>query len=176
MAVSPAKFAPPDLLPVRRALISVFDKTGIVDFARALRARGVEIVSTGGTRAALDEAGIAVTDLAETTGFPEIMEALVIGQDWDNDVRIVLFVRMQPGQQLTEELMDRIRKTIRANASPYHVPKKIIEVADIPRTISGKITELAVRNIVHGRPVKNADALANPEALELYRDLAELQN
>ncbi|MCB1487678.1 MAG: bifunctional phosphoribosylaminoimidazolecarboxamide formyltransferase/IMP cyclohydrolase, partial [Bauldia sp.] len=77
MAVSPAKFAPPDLVPVRRALISVFDKTGIIELARKLRARGVEIVSTGGTRAALDEAGIAVTDLAETTGFPEIMDGRV---------------------------------------------------------------------------------------------------
>ncbi|MCB1487675.1 MAG: bifunctional phosphoribosylaminoimidazolecarboxamide formyltransferase/IMP cyclohydrolase, partial [Bauldia sp.] len=77
MAVSPAKFAPPDLLPVRRALISVFDKTGIVDFARALRARGVEIVSTGGTHAALAAAGVAVTDVADLTGFPEIMDGRV---------------------------------------------------------------------------------------------------
>ncbi|MCB1220497.1 MAG: acetoacetate--CoA ligase [Planctomycetales bacterium] len=145
----------------------------------------VELTETGGmvihgrSDATLNPGGVRIGTAEiyrQVEGFPEIMEALVIGQDWDNDVRIVLFVRMQPGQQLTEELMDRIRKTIRANASPYHVPKKIIEVADIPRTISGKITELAVRNIVHGRPVKNADALANPEALELYRDLAELQN
>ncbi|MCB1186240.1 acetoacetate--CoA ligase [bacterium] len=145
----------------------------------------VELTETGGmviygrSDATLNPGGVRIGTAEiyrQVEGFPEIMEALVIGQDWDNDVRIVLFVRMQPGQQLTEELMDRIRKTIRANASPYHVPKKIIEVADIPRTISGKITELAVRNIVHGRPVKNADALANPEALELYRDLAELQS
>ncbi|MCB1218672.1 acetoacetate--CoA ligase [bacterium] len=145
----------------------------------------VELTETGGmvihgrSDATLNPGGVRIGTAEiyrQVEGFPEIMEALVIGQDWDNDVRIVLFVRMQPGQQLSDELQDRICKTIRANASPYHVPKKIIEVADIPRTISGKITELAVRNIVHGRPVKNADALANPEALELYRDLEELKS
>ncbi|MGV8397504.1 acetoacetate--CoA ligase, partial [Pseudomonas aeruginosa] len=71
---------------------------------------------------------------------------------------------------------ERIRQTIRANATPRHVPAKIIQVADIPRTLSGKIVELAVRNVIHGRPVKNTDALANPQALELYRDLAELRD
>ena len=86
----------------------------------------------------------------------------------------MLFVRLAPGETLTDALEDRIRAQIRANASPHHVPKKIIQVADIPRTISGKITELAVRDVIHGRPVKNADALANPEALELFRNLPEL--
>ena len=88
----------------------------------------------------------------------------------------MLFVRLAPGLVLDEELRTRIREQIRKHASPHHVPKKIIQVADIPRTISGKITELAVRDIVHGRPVKNRDALANPEALELFRDLAELRS
>jgi acetoacetyl-CoA synthetase len=110
---------------------------------------------------------------------PEIIESLVIGQDIDTDsgrdVRIVLFVRLAPGTALTDALKDRIRAQIRANASPHHVPKRIVAVADIPRTISGKITELAVRDVVHGRPVKNAEALANPEALELFRDLPELR-
>src|SRR3954463_2023615 len=110
---------------------------------------------------------------------PEIIESLVIGQelpDGSDDVRIVLFVRLAHGLTLTEELRDRIRTQVRQNTSPHHVPKKIIQVADIPRTISGKITELAVREIVHGRPVKNRDALANPDALELYRNIAELQS
>jgi acetoacetyl-CoA synthetase len=109
---------------------------------------------------------------------PEVVESIVIGQDVVSaagvDVRIVLFVRLAEGAVLDESLRDRIRARIRANASPHHVPKKIIQVADIPRTISGKITELAVRDVVHGRPVKNADALANPQALELFRDLPDL--
>jgi len=109
---------------------------------------------------------------------PEIVESLVIGQnipgEGGEDVRIVLFVRLAEGARLDDALEDRIRARIRANASPHHVPKKIIQVADIPRTISGKITELAVRDVVHGREVKNRDALANPQALELFRDLPEL--
>jgi acetoacetyl-CoA synthetase len=89
-------------------------------------------------------------------------------------VRIVLFVRLQEGLVLDEPLKERIRAQIKENASPHHVPKKIIQVADIPRTISGKITELAVRDVIHGRTVKNVDALANPAALALFRDLPEL--
>lgn len=105
----------------------------------------------------------------------EVVESLVIGQNWDNDVRVVLFVRLRDGLKLDDALQDTIRRRIRANATPRHVPGRIIQVADIPRTISGKIVELAVRNIVHDRPVKNRDALANPEALELFRNLPELQ-
>ena len=107
---------------------------------------------------------------------PEIVESIVIGQEIAGgaDVRIILFVRLAGGLALDDALRDRIRAQIRANASPHHVPKKIIQVSDIPRTISGKITELAVRDVVHGRAVKNADALANPEALALYRNLPEL--
>ncbi|MBI1776581.1 MAG: acetoacetate--CoA ligase [Proteobacteria bacterium] len=104
----------------------------------------------------------------------EVVESLVIGQDWDNDVRVVLFVKLRDGIPLTKEIEDKIRKQVRIGASPRHVPAKILQVADIPRTKSGKIVELAVRNVVHGRPVKNVDALANPEALALYRDRAEL--
>ena len=89
---------------------------------------------------------------------------------------VLLFVRLRDGVRLDEPLRVRIRQTIRANATPRHVPAKIIQVADIPRTLSGKIVELAVRNVIHGRPVKNTDALANPQALELYRDLAELRD
>jgi acetoacetyl-CoA synthetase len=86
----------------------------------------------------------------------------------------VLFVRLAEGLTLTDELKEKIRMQIRSNASPHHVPRRIIQVSDIPRTISGKITELAVRDVVHGRPVKNVDALANPAALELFRDLPDL--
>jgi len=88
---------------------------------------------------------------------------------------VVLFVRLKEGTGLDEALRDRIRQKIRSGASPRHVPAKIVQIADIPRTKSGKITELAVRDVVHGRPVKNTEALANPEALELYRDLADLR-
>jgi acetoacetyl-CoA synthetase len=113
---------------------------------------------------------------AQVEQIPEVAEALAIGQDWDNDVRIILFVRLIEGQALTPELNDRIRVQIRNGASPRHVPAKIIAVADIPRTKSGKITELAVRDIVHGREVTNREALANPEALDLYRALPELRS
>lgn len=104
----------------------------------------------------------------------EVAESLVIGQDWNNDVRVVLFVRLRDGVSLDDALVKRIKERIRSNTTPRHVPDRILAVADIPRTKSGKIVELAVRDIVHGRPVKNREALANPEALELFRDLPEL--
>ena len=106
---------------------------------------------------------------------PEVLEALVIGQDWDNDVRVVLFVKLREGLVLEDALVAQIKKQIRDNATPRHVPTKIVQVADIPRTKSGKIVELAVRDVVHGRPVKNIEALANPEALALYKDLPQLK-
>jgi len=106
----------------------------------------------------------------------EVLESICIGQDWDDDVRVVLFVRLRDGLKLDESLQARIRKVVRDNATPRHVPARIIQVSDIPRTVSGKIVELAVRNVVHNRPVKNTDALANPEALKLYKNLSELQS
>jgi acetoacetyl-CoA synthetase len=106
----------------------------------------------------------------------DVLEAIAIGQEWQSDVRVVLFVRLRNGLLLNDELQTRIRQVIRANTSPRHVPAKIIQVADIPRTLSGKIVELAVRNVVHGQPVKNTDALANPQALELFRDLPQLRD
>ena len=105
---------------------------------------------------------------------PEIKESIAVGQDWDGDVRVVLFVVMQAGHSLNDELVARLKKQIRDKASPRHVPAKVVAVTDIPRTKSGKITELAVRDIIHGRSVKNVEALANPEALELYKNIAEL--
>ncbi len=112
---------------------------------------------------------------AQVEQIPEVLEALAIGQDWDNDVRVLLFVRLKEGHALDDGLRNAIRLKIRTGASPRHVPAKIVQVADIPRTKSGKITELAVRDVVHGRPVKNTEALANPEALTLYKDLPELR-
>ena len=105
----------------------------------------------------------------------EVLEALVIGQRWDSDTRVVLFVRLRDGVVLDGPLTARIKQQIRENASPRHVPAKVLQVADIPRTVNGKITELAVADVVHGRPVKNKEALANPEALDAFRDLPELQ-
>ena len=107
---------------------------------------------------------------------PEVQESIVIGQDWDGDVRVVLFVVLKPDLTLDSALVDRIKSQIRTGASPRHVPARIVQVADIPRTKSGKITELAVRDIVHGREVKNKEALANPEALDLFRNVPELQS
>lgn len=106
----------------------------------------------------------------------DILEGLVIGQDWDSDVRVVLFVRLRDGVALDDDLIARIKKQIKDNCTPRHVPAKVVAVTDIPRTKSGKITELAVRDIVHGRTVKNKEALANPEALDLFADIPELQS
>jgi acetoacetyl-CoA synthetase len=135
----------------------------------------------GRSDATLNPAGVRIGTAEiyrQVEQLPEVVESVVIGQDIEgdtgSDVRIVLFVRLAEGLILTEPLKDKIRAQIRTNASPHHVPRKIIQVADIPRTISGKITEIAVRDVVHGRPVKNADALANPQALELFKDLPEL--
>ncbi len=105
----------------------------------------------------------------------EIMESIAIGQDWDDDVRVVLFVVMRDGTTLDDEMKNNIRTAIRKNTTPRHVPAKIVAVTDVPRTISGKIVELAVRNVVHGDPVKNTDALANPESLDHFKDIAELE-
>jgi acetoacetyl-CoA synthetase len=104
----------------------------------------------------------------------EVQESVVIGQDWKGDVRVILFVILRPGVTLDDALRDRIKKKIRTGASPRHVPSHVIQVADIPRTKSGKITELAVRDTVHGREVKNRELLANPEALDIYCNMAEL--
>jgi acetoacetyl-CoA synthetase len=105
----------------------------------------------------------------------EVLESIAVGQHWDGDERVILFVRLRDGFTLDDALRDRIKKRIRENTTPRHVPAKIIRIADIPRTISGKITEIAVRDTINGLPVKNTDALANPDALLLYRDLPELR-
>jgi acetoacetyl-CoA synthetase len=136
------------------------------------------IVIYGRSDATLNPGGVRIGTAEiyrQVEALEEVQESLVIGQRWDDDVRVVLFVILRPGFGLDEALRARIRRAIRDNASPRHVPAKIVQVADIPRTVNGKITELAVADVVHGRAVKNKEALANPAALELYRDLPELR-
>ena len=108
--------------------------------------------------------------------FEEILESIVIGQEWEDDIRIVLFVKLIEKISLDEKLKTEIKNKLRQLVSPRHVPAKIISVADIPRTRSGKITELAVRDVIHGKKIKNIEALSNPEALSLFKDLSELNN
>ncbi len=142
---------------------AITEHDGIVIYGRS-----DAVLNPGGVRIGTAEIYAAVESLEE------IIEAIAIGQDWQGDVRVVLFVRMKPAVVLDEPLRKKIRDTIRAHTTPRHVPARIIAVPDIPRTLSGKLTELAVRNVVHGLPVKNQDALANPDALEHFRNLDEL--
>jgi acetoacetyl-CoA synthetase len=110
-----------------------------------------------------------------TETLPEIADSLAVGQRWQGDERVILFVRLAAGVEFTAELQERLARAIHDQVSPHHVPAKIIPIADIPYTINMKKVELAVRNVIHGEPVTNRDALANPQALELYRDLPELR-
>ncbi len=137
------------------------------------------IVIYGRSDAVLNPGGVRIGTAEiyrQVEQLPEVLESIAVGQEWDNDVRVILFVRLREGFTLDEALCERIKQQIRANTTPRHVPAKILQVADIPRTISGKITEIAVRETIHGRPVKNTDALANPQALNHFRDLTELQH
>ncbi len=109
-------------------------------------------------------------------GTPDVEEALVVGQDWDNDVRVVLFVKLAAGAALSDDFIADLKTRIRSGCSPRHVPAKVLAVTDIPRTRSGKISELAVRDVIHGRALKNTEALANPDALDQYTNRPELQN
>jgi acetoacetyl-CoA synthetase len=131
--------------------------------------RSDAVLNPGGVRIGTAEIYRQVEQL------PEVAESLVVGQQWQGDERVVLFVRLTDGLVLDSALADRIRARIRANTSPRHVPAKVVQVTEIPRTKSGKIVELAVRDVVHGRPVKNREALANPEALEQFRNRPELE-
>jgi len=135
------------------------------------------IVIYGRSDAVLNPGGVRIGTAEiyrQVEQLDEVLESLVIGQDWSGDVRVVLFVKLREGKVLSDELVNRIKKRIRDNATPRHVPDKVLQVADIPRTKSGKIVELAVRDVVHGRGVKNIEALANPEALEQFRGRPEL--
>jgi acetoacetyl-CoA synthetase len=145
------------------------------DFTLETRRGG--FVITGRSDAVLNPGGVRIGTAEiyrQAEAIDEVVEGLAIGQQWDGDVRVVLFVRLREGLTLDDGLEQRIRGAIRQGASPRHVPARIVQVHDIPRTRSGKITELAVRDVVHGRSVKNVEALANPEALDQFRDRPEL--
>ncbi len=134
-------------------------------------------VITGRSDATLNPGGVRIGTAEiyrQVELFPEVAESVVIGQDFRDDVRVVLFVKMAEGQELTDELTARLKAAIRANCSPRHVPALIVAVPDVPRTRSGKLVELAVRDVVHGRPVRNTEALANPESLENFKGLPQL--
>ena len=143
--------------------VEITERGGVIIYGRS-----DAVLNPGGVRIGTAEIYRRVEQL------DEVAEALVIGQQWDDDVRVVLFVILQGGIELDEALESKIRSHIRATATPRHVPARIVRVTDIPRTRSGKITELAVRDIVHGREIKNREALANPEALDQFADRAEL--
>lgn len=145
------------------------------DFIEITEHNGVIVY--GRSDATLNPGGVRIGTAEiyrQMAAIEEVADSLVIGQEWKDDVRVVLFVKMAEGVELTNELQDTIRKTIRKNASPRHVPKKIITVTDIPYTINMKKVELAVKKIIHGKEVRNQDALKNPEALKLYENLPEL--
>lgn len=143
----------------------------------ALETRRGSFVIFGRSDAVLNPGGVRIGTAEiyrQVEQLDEVLESVAIGQEWNDDIRVVLFVRLREGYELVDALVARIRDAIRRNTTPRHVPAKIIAVPDIPRTLSGKIVELAVRSVVHGRPVSNTDALANPQALEYFRDLPEL--
>ncbi|MGH8388510.1 MAG: acetoacetate--CoA ligase [Pseudomonas sp.] len=142
----------------------------LTDGGMMIHGRSDAVLNPGGVRIGTAEIYRQVEKV------PQVLDSVAIGQQWQDDVRVVLFVRLQDGVTLDETLQQQIRQVIRANTTPRHVAAKIVAVTDIPRTISGKIVELAVRNVVHGQKVKNTDALANPEALEQFRNRPELQD
>ena len=146
------------------------------DWAEITKSDGIIIY--GRSDATLNPGGVrigAAEIYREVEWFEEIIESIVVSQLFDNQERIVLFVKLKDGLSITEELKTSIRKRLRKNATHHHVPEKIISVPDIPRTISGKIVEIAVRNVVNGNKVKNLSSLANPEALDYFRNLPDLK-
>ncbi len=147
------------------------------DFARITERSG--LIISGRSDATLKPGGVRIGTAEiyrQVETVPEVQDSVVIGQDWEDDVRIILFIKLAPGTSFNDNLIQKLKTVIRNNASPRHVPAKIIPVADIPYTVNGKKVELAVRNIIHGKPVQNREALANPEALELYKNIKELQS
>lgn len=159
-----AYFAEYDNIWYHGDFIEITDKGGVIVYGRS-----DATLNPGGVRIGTAEI------YRQVESFAQVKEAIVIGQDWKSDTRVILFVILSENAELDDDLQQAIRSHIRQQCTPRHVPAKIIAVSDIPRTKSGKITELAVRDIVHGRKVKNKESLANPEALDLYQDIAELQ-
>ena len=143
--------------------IKINDRGGVVIYGRS-----DATLNPGGVR-------IGTADIYRLmAGFPEIEDSVVVGQEWKNDVRVILFVKMAPGYDLTEEYMKKIKTFIRANASPRHVPAKIIAVPDIPYTLNMKKVEIAVKKVLQGKAVQNKDSLKNPESLDYYQALRPL--
>jgi acetoacetyl-CoA synthetase len=145
--------------------IEINDRGGIVMYGRS-----DTTLNPGGVRIGTSEIYRVVEDMAE------VIDSLVVSQEWDDDLRVILFVKLKDGMVLTEDLQNRIKGTIRTQCSPRHVPAKVVAIDDIPYTINMKKVELAIRKIIHNQPVLNRDALANPESLDLYKDLPELKN
>ncbi len=146
------------------------------DFVTVTRRGGV--VMLGRSDATLNPGGVRIGTAEiyrQLEQMAEIDDSVVVGQDWKNDVRVILFVKLAQGIALIDELKDKIKQTIRLNASPRHVPAKIISVPDIPYTLNMKKVELAVKKVIQGQEVLNKDALSNPEALDYYADIKELQ-
>ena len=147
------------------------------DYAELTKHKGLVIY--GRSDAVLNPGGVRIgtAELYRVVErFEEVTERIVVAQEWQEDVRIVLFICLQSGHVLDDDLRIRLRDTIRTEASPRHVPAIILDVLEIPRTISGKIVEIAVRDVIHGRPVTNTDALANPLALDHFKNRVELTN
>ncbi len=168
----------PDGAKYRAAYFERFDDVWCHgDFAEITSHGGIIIY--GRSDATLNPGGVRIGTAeiyAQVEKLPAVKEAIAIGQDWEGDVRIILFVVLADGEELDEDLTQEIKAAIRAGASPRHVPAKVLAVSDIPRTKSGKITELAVRDVVHGREIKNKEALANPEALDFFKNRKELES
>jgi len=146
------------------------------DFIRITRHGGIVVYGRSDTT--LNPGGVRIGTAEiyrQVESISEIKDSIVVGQRWQNDIRIILFVVLKEGVVLTEELKVKIKRTIKEGASPRHVPAKIISVKDVPYTISGKKVELAVTNIIHNDPIKNKDALINPDSLEQFKNIAELK-
>lgn len=167
----------PEKKAYKHAYFERFDKVwSHGDFAEISKHNGLIIY--GRSDAVLNPGGVRIGTAEiyrQVEKISEVLDSIVIGQDWEEDVRIVLFVQLKEGLQLDETLIDKIRQTIRQNASPRHVPAKILQVSDIPKTISGKIVEVAVRQTVHGQAISNLQSLANPEALNHFKNRKELE-
>ena len=145
--------------------IEITDQQGVIIYGRS-----DATLNPGGVR-------IGTADIYPVVdALPEVSDSIVVGQEWENDVRVILFVKLAPGCELTDDLRGRIKKAIRENTTPRHVPAKIIRIDDIPYTLNMKKVELAVRNVIHGKSVTNKDALANPASLDLYKGLEELNS
>src|SRR5690606_10763582 len=161
----------------RKAYFSAYPEVWCQGDFVELTSRGT-MIFYGRSDAVLNPGGVRIGTAEiyrQVDSMPEVLESLAVGQDWKNDVRVLLFVKLKDDLLLDAELVQKIRQRIRTNASPRHVPAKIIQVADIPRTRNGKIAELPVKKVIHGEVIDNKEALANPESLALYENLPELQ-